>query len=272
MTMDRSSNRYNRNSGSQNDLINQLMDDGYTDEQIRQILGNLQAQSTAPMEDATGGADIADFLTQQMAGEQDQQQNQNLVALMELLDPGTPAQTPELQLPRGAQTDLGSNFQSTGDGAADRYAAQQRRFEAMQALNMDQILRGRNREDALWMMQNQPVAAGTPADPHREQILQMIMERLMPKAQETASPQVQSYAGGTVTGQSPQDAVMQSQINEAGRAGVDQVEEIVRKLAGRGGSQPQQSQQKQGGGGGVLDTLGLSGILNPPPIRFPRPF
>lgn len=247
-------NRYNPNSGSQNDLIDQMIAAGFSDEEIQARLKQLQNTAPDTSTTDTGSADIASFLAQQQAAQEDQAQTEGLLGLLKYMEPDQAPAVPQLSLPQGAQTNLGSNYQTSGDGAADRYAAQQRRFEMMQALNMDQILRGRNREDALWMLQNQPAAEAAPVNPQRQQLIDMIMGKLLPKAQEAAPTPEMSYAGGTVTGRSPQDSVMMSQLNEMGRQGVDTVNNIFDLLRQRAGQPPKQ--QNQGGGGflgGVKD-------------------
>lgn len=217
-----SQNRYNPNSGSQGDIIDQMIAQGMSDDQIYATLKQLQNQgATESAAPSTGVGDLTFEQLQALSGvDPEQQQTDNLLTLYKLLQ-GDQQQQPQQQqyeqIPLGAQTTRGGGFQSTGDGYGDRFAADQARREFDQSLLFDKVMRERNKKDALWAagvdvpdspifanaaglmayaqnrphlptMPQQPAQAGPTQDPRMAALLDAIMSKLMPRPAEPAAP------------------------------------------------------------------------------------
>lgn len=211
-------NRYNPNSGSQNDIIDQMIAQGASDAEIYAALQKLQqggGTADAAGGDATGGIGGLTFeQLQALSGaDPEQQQTDNLLTLYKLLQgddqQSNPVQldTPSLQLPQGSNVNIPTAAPFSGDPSATKRDEYLMGLAMRQAMNADQTMRGRNREDAMWQLQNQPAPqllqpASASANPQRQALLDAIIGRLMPKAQEAAPPPAQN-TGMTPGGNDP---------------------------------------------------------------------
>lgn len=153
MTQDRSTNRYNPNSGSQNDIIDQLIQMGASDDEIMDIL-NQQAGGA----DMAAGGDELGFLEDQLAAEAEQQDFENLMGILGLMDEGG-SQTPEVISDRGR--DLVGNNMSIPDAGNEIAASTMYSRNNMGLIN-DDIMRQRNQKalDRNPPMMSQPAAPG----------------------------------------------------------------------------------------------------------------
>lgn len=240
-------------SNPNQDLIDQLIAQGYSDEEIMQAMQSAGGTGTGDASAlASGGGLGADFLTQQLQDQKDQNDIQNLLALLEYFggeDKGAQelaiANQGKFQLPQGAQLNI-----PFADGSDNPYVNQQNRWNQMQALNMDEILRKRNRGDAEYLAAHQPSVGAVAPNPQRQTLVDAILAKLMPKPAEAAPPtetpgQAMAAAAGSAAppvNQGYNGTGGFSQMGDAAMATPGEVNyatELRKKLAG----------QQQGGGG-----------------------